>query len=211
MAKVVYIIQLTQCHIVFFFELKASESERHRNQDHKKLVDAEERFLCAQRLIAKANERASESKAKFEKQCEDLHKVIQEKNSLERELKFKERECELLSTMHEKEDKVFTQFLQEKVRKKKIKIKKLKEELHKKECEFQSAHQKAQILQNELSLAQSELKKKHEEVVQLQREKEKLASSYHVEQYNKLLQITVADKEEMKVSSQSDLYLLPTV
>ena len=189
----------------FFFKLKISESERHRNQDHKKLMDAEERFLCAQRLIAKANERASESKAKFEKQCEDLHKVIQEKNSLQMELKFKERECELLSTMHEKEGKVFAQFLQEKVRKKKIKIKKLKEELHRKECEFQSAHQKAQILQNELSLAQSELKKKHEEVVQLQREKEKLASSYHVEQYNKLLQITVADKEEMKVSSQSDL------
>ena len=188
----------------FFFELKVSESERHRSQDHRKLVDAEERFVCAQRLIDKANERASESKAKFEKQCEDLHKVIQEKNSLEMELKFKERECELLSTMHEKEDKVFTQFLQEKIRKKKMKIKKLKEELHRKECEFQFAHQKAQILQNELSLAQFELKEKREEVRQLQREKDELASSYHAEQYNKLLQITIADKEEMKVISDSD-------
>ena len=160
--------------------------------------------MCAQRLIAKANERASESMAKFEKQCEDLHKVIQEKNNLEMELKFKERECELLSTMLEKEDKIFTHFLEEKIRKKKVKIKKLKEELCKKEREFQSAHQEAQTLRNELSLAQLELKKKHEELTQLQREKEKLASSYHVEQYNKLLQITVADKEEMKVSSQSD-------
>lgn len=191
----------------FFFELKVSESERHRSQDHRKLVDAEERFVCAQRLTAKANERASESKGKFEKQCEDLHKVIQEKNSLEIELKVKERECELLSTMHEKEDKVFTQFLQEKIRKKKMKIKKLKEELHRKECEFQSAHQKAQILQNELLLAQLELKKKNEEVRQLQKEKDKLVSSYHVEQYNKLLQITIADKEEMKVISDS--YSLP--
>ena len=67
------------------------------------------------------------------------------------------------------------------------------------EYEFQSAHCEAQTLWNELSLAQSELKKKHEEVTQLQREKEKLASLYRVEQFNKLSQIRAADQEEMKV------------
>ena len=161
-------------------------------------MNAEEHLEHAQELIAEPNARTSEIITKFEKLHEKVQKIAQEKNSLEMELKFKEREYKLLTAMQEK-DEVYNQFLQKKLNKKKEKIKKLKEELHKMEYEFQSAHREAQTLRNELSLAQSELKKKHEEVTQLQREKEKLASSYRVEQFNKLSQIRAADHEEMKV------------
>lgn len=165
-------------------------------------MDSEEHLEHAQKLKAEASQRTSEIMTRFEKLHEKVEKITQEKNSLEMELKFKEREYQMmLSAIHEKDDKneVDNQFLRKKISKKKEKIKKLKEELRRKESEFQSVHQEARTLQNELLVAQLELKKKHEEVTQLQREKEKLASSYHIEQFNKLLQITVADKEEMKV------------
>lgn len=163
------------------------------------MVDSKKHLEHAQKLKAESSQRASETITKFEKLHETVQKIAQEKNDLEMALKFKEREYQmLLSAMHEK-DEVYNQFLRKKISKKKEKIKKLKEELCRKESEFQSVHQEARTLRNELLLAQLELKKKHEEVRQLQREKEKLASSYHIEQFNKLLQITVADKEEMKV------------
>ena len=162
-------------------------------------MDSEEHLQHAQKLKAEASQRTSEIMTRFEKLHEKVEKITQEKNSLEMELKLKEREYQMmLSAMHEKNE-VYNQFLRKKISKKKEKIKKLKEELRRKESEFQSVHQEARALRNELLLAQLELKKKHEEVRQLQREKEKLASSYHIEQFNKLLQITVADKEEMKV------------
>ena len=169
------------------------------SQDHRKLMHAEEDLEHAQELKVEKNKKASEVVTKFEKLREKVQKISQEKNGFEMKLKLKEQEYQMmLSAMHEK-DEVYNQFLRKKISKKKEKIKRLKEELRKKEYEFQSAHQEAQTLKNELSLAQLELKMKREEVIQLQKEKEKLAYSDHVEQFTKLLQITVADKEEMKV------------
>ena len=117
-------------------------------------MNAEEHLEHTQELKAEANERTSEIMTKFEKLHERVQKIAQEKNSLEMELKFKEREYKLVAAMQEKD--IDNQFLQKKLSKKKEKIKRLKEKLHKKECEFQSAHQEAQTLRNELSLAQLE-------------------------------------------------------
>ena len=164
-------------------------------------MDAGERLRQSQESKDKANQKASEAVTKLE----ELHKnveISEEKSNLERELKIKERECELLSAMQEK-DEALNQVLQKKVDKKKKKIRSLKEKLQKKESELQSAMQDVQTKQEELSQAQNELKKQHEQVMELQREKEELACSYSIEkeQVSKIVQLLVSDKEEMQVRS----------
>ena len=168
------------------------------------MLNAEEQLRQSQESKTKANEKATEAVTRLEESHGNMQQIVQEKKSLEMELKVKERECNLLSTMQEK-DEALNQFLQTKINKKRKKIKSLKEELQRKECELQSALQEVQTRQEELTQARKELKNKHAEVIQLQREKEELASSYNIEkeQVSKLVQITFAltsDKEEMKVT-----------
>ena len=135
--------------------------------------------------------------AELEKVIENMQKIARERSSIEKELKFRERECQLLSDL----TKVKDEFFQEKITKKRKKIKKLKEELQMKDRQLQSAQEEARMQQEELSQAQAELRKKHEEVKELQREREELASSYNIEklQVSKRLQISTSDKEGMKV------------
>ena len=181
------------------------ELQKHRGdlkQSHRKLVDAEDRLRQSQESKVKANEKASETVTKLEDLHENVQKIAQEKSNLEKELKVKERECQLLSTVHEKDEEL-NQVLQKKIEKKKKKIKRLKEELQSMDSELQSALQEVETRQKGLSQAQKELKKQHKEVIQLQREKEKLAWSYNIEkeQVSKIVQLLVSDKEEMQVTS----------
>jgi len=74
---------------------------------------------------------------------------------------FKERECQLLSELKEKDE-----FFQRKIAKKKKKIEKLKTELQGKEFELKSAQQKARLQQDKLLKAQAELRGKNKNVKQ---------------------------------------------
>ena len=95
----------------------------------------EEHLRCAQESKAKANDKTNEIVTRLEELHENMQKFAQEKNSIEMKLKFKEQECELLSKMQGK-DETYNQFLQTIIEKKRNKIKRLKEELQKKECEL---------------------------------------------------------------------------
>ena len=165
-------------------------------------MDAEECLRQSQESKVIANQRASEAVTKLEELHEYVQKIAQEKSNLEEQLKFKEREYQWLSTVHEKDEEL-NQVLKTKVDKKKKKIRSLKEKLQKKKSELQSAMQDVQTKQEELSQAQNEQKKQHEQVMQLQREKEELACSYNIEkeQVSKIVQLLVSDKEEMQVRS----------
>ena len=162
-------------------------------------MDAEERLRQSLESKVKANERASEAVTKLEGLHENVEKLSEEKSNLEKKLKIKERECELLCAMQEKD--AYNQVLQKKVDKKRKKIKILKKELQKKESELQSALQEVQTQQKELLEAQTVLKKQHEQVIKLQREKEELASSYNIEKekVSKIVQILTSDKDKIQV------------
>ena len=171
-------------------------------QGYKKLVDAEERLRQSLESKVKADKEAREAVTKLGELHENVQKIAQEKSNLERELKVKEREYQLLSTVHEKDEEL-NQDLKKKVEKKRKKIKRLKEELQSMDSELQSALQEVQIGQKGLSEARKEVKKQHEQVIQLQREKEEVAWSYNIEkeQVSKIVQLLVSDKEEMQVRS----------
>ena len=172
-------------------------------QDCKRLVDSEAHLRQLQESKQAANENAKDCLTELEKLREDVQKIVQEKSNIEMELKYKERVCQLLSEI--KEDKAYNQFLQNKIAKKKKKINKLKQELKSKECKLLSAQQEAQTWQEELSHALAEVRKKHKEMQELQRENEKLASSYTIkkEEISSLVQIAVTSvKEEMKVCTR---------
>ena len=181
------------------------ELQKHRGdqleQYRRKLFDAEEHLRDAQESEVKANEKASEAVTKLEELHENVEKISKEKSSLEEQLKIKERECELLSAMQEKD--AYNQVLQKKVDNKRKKIKRLKEELQSTNFELQSALQEVQVGQTELSQAQNKLKKQREQVIQLQKEKEEVAWSYNIEKekVSKIVQLLVSDKEEMQVRS----------
>ena len=170
------------------------------------MADAEERLRQSQESKVKANEKASEAVTKLEELHENVEKISGEQSNLEKELKIEERECELLCAMQGKDP--YNQVLQKKIDKKRKKIKRLKEELQSRYCEFQSAVQEAQNREEELLQARKELKKQHEQVIKLQREKEELAWSYNIEkkQVSKIVQLLVSDKEEMQVTSS--LYIV---
>ena len=164
-------------------------------------MDLEERLRQSQESKSKGSEKTNKVMSRLEDLRGDVEKTSEEKSSLERELKIKERECELLCAMQEK-DEVLNQVLQKKIDKKKEKIKKLKEDLKRKEWELQSAMQEVQTQQKQLSQAQKELKEQHKEVIQLQREKEELECSYSIEkeQVSKMVQLLASDKEELQVT-----------
>ena len=164
-----------------------------------KLLDAEEHLRHSDESRAKANRKTSETMTKLESLHENLEKMAQEKSSLERELKIKKQECQLLGARLEKD--AYNQVLQEQIDKARKRIKSLKVELQRKDFELQFALKEVQINQNELLQAQKELKSQHEKVMLLRIEKEKLARSYNIrsKQVSKLVQILVSDKEETKV------------
>ena len=170
------------------------------------MVDAEERLRQSQESKVKANERACEAVTKLEELHKNVEMISEEKSNLEKELKIKEQECELLHAMQEKD--AYNQVLQKKIDKKRKKIRSLKEKLQKKESELQTAMQEVHTQQEELSQAQKELKKQHEHVIQLQRETEELALSYNIEkeQVSKIVQLLVSDKEEMQVRSSQEIH-----
>ena len=64
----------------------------------------EERLRCAQEFKTKKNEKTSEIVTKLEELHENMLTVVQEKCTIEMKLKFKERECELLSKMQGKDE-----------------------------------------------------------------------------------------------------------
>jgi len=146
-----------------------------------------------------ANENANRCVTELEKLREVVQKIAQEKSNIEMEVKIKELECQLLSEI--KEDKAYNVQLLQKIAKKKKKIKRLKQELESKECKLQSAQQEAQTCQEELSQDLAEVRKKHKELQELQRENEKLASSYTIkkEEISSLVQIAVTSVKETKV------------
>lgn len=132
-------------------------------------------------------------------------------SNLERELKIKERECELVSIMQVKDE--YNQVLQKKIDKKRKKIKSLKNELQRKEWQLQSALQELQTQQWVLSKSQKELKKQHEKTIKLEQDKEELAYSCDVEkkQLSKIIQILTLDKKEMQVMTFSLMHFHYTV
>ena len=140
---------------------------------------------------------------------EELHKkvqkIVQEKKILEIELQSKQKECQLLSEMKEK-DTVLNLMLDEKISGKQKEIETLEKELQKRESDLESAQQEAGKYQKELLKVQAELKEKHKEVTQLKKENEKLSCSYSIDkqQVSKLIQLTVdlrSDKLGMEVST----------
>ena len=149
----------------------------------------------------KANEKIEEYVTKLDELRDSVVKLSLEKKNLENELIIRENVCRFLCEILEKDDKPYNWGLQEKIERKREKIKILEEKLQKKEDELKSVLQDAQTKQQELSNCRKELKKQHKKVMQLQREKERLACSCNIqkERVSKLLQIMLALPEEMKV------------
>ena len=149
----------------------------------------------------KANEKIEEYVTKLDESRDSVVKLSLEKKNLENKLIIKEKVCRLLREMLEEDDKPYNQDLQEKIERKRKKIKILEEELQSKEDELKSVLQDVQTKQQKLSNCRKELKKQHKKVMQLQREKERLACSCNIqkERVSKLLQIMLALPEEMKV------------
>ena len=187
----------TLSHIHVFLNLKVTGSKQQIDKHIRDPTKDDGNLVDAPQEISKANGR--EILTKIKKLHKKVQKISKEKTSLEMELEYKEQQYKtLLSAMHEKNE-VYNQFLRNKISKKKEKIKRLKEELHQKEQQFQPACEEAQILRKELSLALLELKK-HEEVKQLQRKEEKLACSDH--QFSES-----SDARKMEVTSLYSLIL----
>ena len=126
-------------------------------------MDVEKPLRDSQESKAKGSAKTNKVMTRLEDLQEDVEKISQEKSNLERELKIKERECELLSELlsEMQEKDAYNQVLQKKIDKKKKKIKILKEELERKEIELQSAVQEVQTIQEALLQAQQEQKKQH--------------------------------------------------
>ena len=168
-------------------------------QNRRRLEDIDQQIQRSLESKAAANQIASADTLELEKGIEEMQRITKERISIEKQLEFKERECQLLSELKEKDE-----FFQRKIAKKKKKIEKLKTELQSKEFELKSAQQKARLQQDKLLKAQTELREKHEEVKQLQREREKLTHAYNIENFevSKRIQITVVatSSEEMKVT-----------
>ena len=151
------------------------------------------------------SEKVSQVMSRIEELHKKVQKIVQEKKILEIELQSKQRECQLLSKLIEK-DVSLSSMLDEKISGKQKEIETLEKELQKRESDLESAQQEAGKCQNELLKVQAELKEKHKEVTLLKKENEKLSCSYSIEkeQVSKLIQLTVdlrSDKLAMEVST----------
>ena len=187
--------------------LKEVEKRREDfEQNRRKLADSEEQLRHSQKMRSAVNEKVSQVMSRIEELHKKVRKIVQEKKILAIELQSRERECQLLSEMKEK-DAVLNSVLDEKISRKQEEIETLEKELQKRESDLQSAQQEATRWQEELLKVQAELKEKHKEVIQLKKENEKLSCSYSIEkeQVSKLIQLTVdlrADKLEIQVSTR---------
>ena len=179
-------------------------------QKCRKGADVEKRLKHLQESKSAVNENFSQLMSRLKELCEKARKLVQEKKILTVELQSRERECQLLSEMkekdaaHSKRNEAHLAMIEEKINKKRRKIEQLEKELQRKESDLQSALQEAKIRQEKLSQAQIELKKKAEEMKQLHEEKEKLTCSFNIKQkqFSKLVQLTVtltSEKTEMEV------------
>ena len=175
-------------------------------QDRRQLKDSEEQLRHSQKSKSAVNEKVTQVMIRIEELHKKVRKIVQDKKILEIELQSKQKECQLLSEMKEK-DAVLNSVLDEKISRKQKEIETLEKELQKRESDLQSAQQEATRWQEELLKVQTELKEKHKEVIQLKKENEKLSCSYSIEkeQVSKLIQLTVdlrADKLEIQVSTR---------
>ena len=175
------------------------------------LKDSNQQLINSQTSKQKIEDSINQLLSTFPRLYENVQTIANDKNTLRKELEFKECECQLLIEMHdtikakrklEEKHQKDLEMLEEKITKKQKKIKKLKKELQKKESELQAALQEARTQQAELSQLQAQLKKKHDDMKNLQSENEKLASSCNSarEQVSDLVQLTVSsDKGKMEV------------
>ena len=173
------------------------------NKMDDQLKDANQRLSNTKKYKQSVDDSINQLLNGFTEVREKIKSIADQRNSIRKELEFKQRECQWLTEMHgmsKEKDKL----LEEKISKKQKKIRKLKEELQKKESELQAVQQEARTQQVELSQLRAQLKKKHHDMKDLQSENEKLASSCNSarEQVSDLVQLTVtlsSDKGKMEV------------
>ena len=168
------------------------------------LKDANQRLFDTEKSKQSVDDRIDQLLDGFTEVRKRIQSIADQRNSIRKELEFKQCECQWLTKMHDM-SKEKDKLLEEKISKKQKKIRKLKEELQRKESELQAAQQRARTQQAELSDLRTQLKKKHEEMKNLQSENEKLASSCNSarEQVSDLVQLTVtlsSDKRKMEVN-----------
>ena len=175
-------------------------------QDQRSLADSEEQLRHSQKSRSAMNEKVTLVMSQIEELHKKVQKIVQEKKILEIELQSKQKECQLLTEMKEKNASL-SSMLDKKICGKQKELETLEKGLQKGESEFQSAQQEASRCQEELLKVQRQMKEKHKEVMQLKKENEKLSCSYNIEkeQVSKLIQLTVdlrADKLEIQVSTR---------
>ena len=168
-----------------------------------RLKDANQRLSDTEKSKQSVDDRIDQLLNGFTEVRKRIQSIADQRNSIRKELDFKQRECQWLTKMHDM-SKEKDKLIEEKISKKQKKIRKLKEELQRKESELQAAQQEARTQQAELSQLRAQLKKKHDDVKNLQSENEKLASSCNSarEQVSDLVQLTVtlsSDKGKMEV------------
>ena len=181
------------------------------NKMDDQLKDANQRLSDSEKSKQSVDDSINQLLNNFTEVRQRIQSIGDQRNSIRKELEFKQRECQWLTKMYDKSeekdklDSAYKKLLEEKITKKQKKIKKLKEELQKKESELQAAQQEARTQQAELSQLQVQLKKKHDDVKDLQSENKRLASSCNSarEQVSELVQLTVtlsSDKRKMEVN-----------
>ena len=173
------------------------------NKMDDQLKDANQQLFDSEKSKQSVDDSINQLLNNFTEVRQRIQSIADQRNSIRKELEFKQRECQWLTKMYDKSEEK-DKLLEEKITKKQKKIKKLKEELQKKESELQAAQQEARTQQAELSQLQTQLKKKHDDVKYLQSENKRLASSCDSarEQVSELVQLTVtlsSDKRKMEV------------
>ena len=149
------------------------------------------------------NENVNNLVSEMNKLGKEVLKLAQDRQNTVTELQSKQHDFQLLSEIKSKDvahSVEKCQLLQEILTDKK-EIKRLEDELQKKENQLQSVQQEAQTMKDILSKLQAQLELKHAEVKTLQKEKEELTRSYiaEKEEVKRLVQITLTDRDEMEV------------
>ena len=174
------------------------------NKMDDQLKDANQQLSDSEKSKQSVDDSINQLLNNFTEVHQRIQSIADQRNSIRKELEFKQRECQWLTKMYDKSEEK-DKLLEEKITKKQKKIKKLKEELQKKESELQAAQQEARTQQADLSQLQVQLKKKHDDVKDLQSENKRLASSCNSarKQVSELVQLTVtlsSDKRKMEVN-----------
>ena len=176
------------------------------NKMDDQLKDANQRLSDSEKSKQSVDDSINQLLNNFTEVRQRIQSIADQRNSIRKELEFKQRECQWLTEMYDKsEEKDRLDSAYKKLLEEQKKIKKLKEELQKKEPELQAAQQEARTQQVELSQLQAQLKKKHDDVKDLQIENKMLTSSCNSarEQVSELVQLIVtlsSDKRKMEVN-----------